>query len=160
MTVLHGSAHVVALAATPEDAYALVADVTRTPEWSPEVVACRWIGGAMAARPGARFKGTSRSRALRWTRTCEVLTANPGAEFSFRTLRDLINRDSTTWRYTFEGVLEGTRITESFEVHEEPGLLVRVLAALFADRPEDMTPHVQSSLAGIKFLLEEGRMRA
>src|SRR5918993_1034186 len=34
------------VAAPPETVYALVADVTRTPEFSPEVTSCRWLDGA------------------------------------------------------------------------------------------------------------------
>ena len=39
-----------------EDAYpALIADVTRTPEFSPEVSTCRWLDGAAGPAVGARF---------------------------------------------------------------------------------------------------------
>jgi len=40
--------------ATRDVVYALVSDVTRTGEWSPECVRCRWLGGATAAVAGAR----------------------------------------------------------------------------------------------------------
>ena len=35
--------------------YDLVSDVTRTPEWSPAVVSCAWLDGAVSAAAGARF---------------------------------------------------------------------------------------------------------
>ena len=38
--------------APPEQVYALVADVTRTPEFSPEVVSCRWLDGATGPAVG------------------------------------------------------------------------------------------------------------
>jgi polyketide cyclase/dehydrase/lipid transport protein len=34
-----------AIDATPEWLYDLVSDVPRTPEWSPEVIACQWLDG-------------------------------------------------------------------------------------------------------------------
>src|SRR5688500_9460498 len=42
--------------APPGDVYALVADVTRMPEFSPEVVRCRWRDGAPGPAVGARFE--------------------------------------------------------------------------------------------------------
>jgi hypothetical protein len=41
------------IAAAPGDVYDLVADVTRTPEFSPEVLRCKWIGGAEGPAVGA-----------------------------------------------------------------------------------------------------------
>ncbi|WP_244520179.1 SRPBCC family protein [Arthrobacter crystallopoietes] len=40
----------------PEAVYAIVADVTRTPEYSPEVAECVWLGGVSGPKVGARFK--------------------------------------------------------------------------------------------------------
>lgn len=42
--------------ASPESRYALISDVTRTPEYSPEVVRCTWIRGATGPAVGVRFK--------------------------------------------------------------------------------------------------------
>ena len=44
------------VAAPPERVYDLVADVTRTPDLSPEVVSVRWLGGP----PGRRSAPASR----------------------------------------------------------------------------------------------------
>lgn len=49
------------VAAPPDQVYAVIADVTRTPELSPEVTACRWLDGAVGAAPGARFEATNRA---------------------------------------------------------------------------------------------------
>ncbi len=43
------------VAAPPEALYALVSDVTRTPEFSPEIVSCTWLDGATGPAVGARF---------------------------------------------------------------------------------------------------------
>ena len=45
--------------ATPAVVYALVSDVTRTGDWSPECVNCRWLHGATAAEADARYRGAS-----------------------------------------------------------------------------------------------------
>ena len=43
------------MAAPPDAVYAVVADVTRMPELSPEVTECRWLDGATGPAVGARF---------------------------------------------------------------------------------------------------------
>lgn len=153
MEVLSGKSQI-HVDASPEDVYAIVSDVSRTPEWSPEVIKCRWADGRRGV--GARFKGRNRSRLIRWTRTCEVVAADPGREFAFRTLFDRMNKDSTTWRYTFEPKDGGTVVTESYDVHDLPTRFIRTIAALFGDRPDDMTPHMETSLDRIKAIAERG----
>jgi len=66
--------------ATPKAVYALVSDVTRTGEWSPECVRCRWLGGATVAVAGARYRGASRNGWRRWSTTSTISVARPGAE--------------------------------------------------------------------------------
>ena len=48
--------------APPEVVYDLVADVTRTPEFSPEVRRCTWLDGATGPAVGARFRGGQQGR--------------------------------------------------------------------------------------------------
>lgn len=159
MHVLSGTTQI-HVEAPPDEVYAIVADVTRTPQWSPEVVKARWVGGATGPAVGARFKGTNRSRLARWKRTCEVLTAEPGREFTFRTRYDLLNRESTVWRYTFERINGGTRVTESYDADRLPTRFIRTVTWLFGDRPDDMTPHMRTSLERIKELAEQKRASA
>lgn len=47
--------------ASPAALYALVADVTRMPEFSPELLECRWLDGASQAVVGARFAARNKS---------------------------------------------------------------------------------------------------
>jgi hypothetical protein len=54
------------IAATPDTLYALIADVTRIPEFSPEILECRWLDGATGPAVGARLPpGTSSPGARR-----------------------------------------------------------------------------------------------
>ena len=55
---------------------------------------------------------------MRWSRRGRVLTADRGREFAFVTEEG--GRESTVWRYRFETVEEGTRVTESYEVRWIP----------------------------------------
>jgi uncharacterized protein YndB with AHSA1/START domain len=95
--------------ATPEAVYALVSDITRMGEWSPECVKAEWVNGATGPAVGARFKGHNRSgRFIRWSTTPEIVAVEPGREFSFKT-------KETIWRYRFVPAHGGTDVYESFE---------------------------------------------
>lgn len=56
--------------ATPEEAWALIADITRMGDWSPETTSAVWRGGATAAALGARFEARTR-----WARRSGTPTA-------------------------------------------------------------------------------------
>jgi hypothetical protein len=101
--------------ATPTAVYDLIADVTRTPEFSPEVLQCRWIGGATGPAVGARFKAKNRvARGPAWSNKPVVITADRGREFAFSRSEPL--GGTMIWRYAFEAQGAGTRVTESYEV--------------------------------------------
>jgi Polyketide cyclase / dehydrase and lipid transport len=103
------------VAAPPEDVYALIADVTRTPEFSPEVTSCTWLDGAAGPAVGARFEAVNVSAAGRTWRNRPVVTvAEPGREFAF--VRTEPFAGSIAWRYRLEPVEHGTRVVESYEV--------------------------------------------
>ena len=131
--------------ASPERCYALVSDVTRMSEWSPETVRVQWVGGATGPAVGARFRGTNKQGIIRWSTTPEVLVVEPAREFAFRT-------KETVWRYRFEAEGTGTRITESFEVEHYPWVL-RVIAPPRRRQPE-MVEGMRTTLERIKAAAE------
>ena len=78
-------------------------------EWSPECVACRWVGDATGPAVGAKFEGDNVAAIgpitlKRWTTTSEVVDAEPNASFEF------IAEGYSTWRYEF-----ADRIKQSLE---------------------------------------------
>ena len=77
--------------APPEQVWALVSDVTRMGEWSPETVKGEWIDGASTPVVGARFKGRNKRGILRWSTKCTVVACEPGKEFSFVVATDTWN---------------------------------------------------------------------
>lgn len=115
-------------AATPEQVWSLLADIGRAGDWSHETTGGDWLDGATSAAPGARFKGRNRNGRLRWARTCEIVTAEPPGELSWRTVPTALYPDSTLWRYRIEPVAGGSRITQSFEVLKLSPLLERLFA--------------------------------
>ena len=64
--------------------WAMVADVTRMPEWSPETVSATWLDRAGPARVGARFEGTNRHGRKTWKTLCTVTASEQGRVFAFR----------------------------------------------------------------------------
>lgn len=107
----------------PAHAYALVADITRMGDWSPETVRARWLDGATSAVTGARFKGTNRLGKLRWSTKPTITVAEPGSEFAFK----VPGRSGAAWSYQFEPVDGGTRVTESVSQSRPLPWLIRAM---------------------------------
>jgi uncharacterized protein YndB with AHSA1/START domain len=107
--------------APAERIYDLVADLPRMGEWSPECQRVEWQGAADAPAAGATFLGHNRGGPrglMKWSRKGRVLVADRGREFAFVTEEG--GHESTVWRYTFESVDGGTKVTESYEVKRIP----------------------------------------
>ena len=129
MGTLPTQARVEFVADAPIDAgWALVADVTRTGEWSHECVSSEWLDGATAAEPGARFRGRNKQGRNRWSRVCEVLDVDRPTRFAFTTVPTAIYRDQTRWSFELEAVgPDRTRIVESYEITKLSPLMSRLL---------------------------------
>lgn len=104
------------------DLWDMVSDVTRMGEWSPECTSCRWIGRRRAPEVGARFVGFNRRGLARWATTNEVVEAQRGEVFAFRT-----RETGVVWAYRFapDGG-GGTRVTETRDLRHARTWLVRL----------------------------------
>lgn len=123
------------MAAPPAVVYQLVSDVTRMGEWSPETTSCRWLGGAVSATVGARFKGSNRRGWHRWSTTGRVTSAEPGRRFAFDV--DLFGIPVAEWAYDIAAEEGGCRVTERW-ADRRPTWLEKVspLATGVTDRAE------------------------
>jgi uncharacterized protein YndB with AHSA1/START domain len=118
---LRQDSHDVVIEATPQRVYEMVADLPRMGEWSPECQRVEWLDGSSGPALGARFVGHNQGGPLgllKWSRRGRVLTADPGREFAFATEEG--GKEGVVWRYRFEPVEGGTRVTESYEVRRIP----------------------------------------
>lgn len=111
------------VAAPAERVWALVSDVTRMGDWSPETVGGAWIGGASAPAEGARFRGRNRNGWHRWSTVCTVTAAEPGRSFAFRVTAGPLG--VAEWAYMIEPTGQSCHVTESWT--DRRGRLLRVL---------------------------------
>ena len=109
------------MAASPEQVWALVSDITNIGKFSPETFEAEWLDGATGPAVGARFRGHVRRNGrgpVYWTQ-CKVTASDPGREFTFA-VGGPGGRTVNSWRYRFEPSGDGTDVTESFELTDTP----------------------------------------
>lgn len=122
--------------ASPDRVHALISDITRMGEWSPETYAARW------REPGHRFTGSNRIGPLyRWRMTATVTETVPGRVFAFTTAWP----SSSSWRYDLEPVEGGTRITESVTRATPQLAAVRAIQRLVG--VPDRAAHLRAGMA-------------
>ena len=122
--------------ASPDAVYAVVADITRMGELSPECTGGRWVGKLKRPAAGARFLGFNKRGWVRWATLNTVVEADPGKEFSFDT-----GASGTRWSYRFEPAAGGgTTVTETrsaFKARPTSAKLVTKLLLGGLDEHED-----------------------
>lgn len=145
------------IAASPDEIYALVSDITRMGEWSPECIRCSWAKGATGPEVGARFKAKNKGRrGPAWFNLPKVTAAEPGREFAFN--RSGPGIGSYTWRYTLEPLPTGTRLTESFDAERPLGPVMTWMTMKWtgsADRDADLHTGMVTTLDRIKAAAEQ-----
>jgi Polyketide cyclase / dehydrase and lipid transport len=144
--------------ASPGRVYALVSDVTRMGEWSPETYSCAWLDGATEATVGARFKGHNRRGLLRWSNTPEVIAADRGREFAFRRV---VFGNEVHWRYRMLPEGSGTRLSESYEVlTPSPAWMNCIVTRLMGvqDREADLLEGMRTTLQRLRQTAERDQL--
>jgi uncharacterized protein YndB with AHSA1/START domain len=92
--------------------WALVSDLSRMPQWSPQ---CRLMKSFGPLRQGARTFNLNRRNFLVWPTTCTVTEIIPEKKVAFR-----VNANNTVWSYELEPTDVGTRVVETR--HAENGV--------------------------------------
>jgi uncharacterized protein YndB with AHSA1/START domain len=114
--------------APPEKVWALVSDVTRIGEFSPETFEAEWTRGSTGPEVGASFKGHVRRNGVGpvyWS-PCQVTQCVPNRVFEFAVGTDDVTLNN--WGYRLEASGTGTKVTEYFRL--EPALPMRLYWAL------------------------------
>lgn len=114
----------VRMAAPPEKVWALVSDVTRIGEFSPETFEARWTRGSTGPEVGAYFKGHVKRNGVGptyWT-PCQVTQCVPNELFEFRVGTEGVPVNN--WGYRIQPDGDGSLVTEYFRL--EPKLPLRI----------------------------------
>jgi len=142
--------------APPEMLWAMVSDLPRMGEWSPENQGGEWLDGATGPAVGARFRGRNRRGKSKWPTTVTIEVADPGREFQF-----LVGGDKPTarWRYQFLPDGAGTEVVESFDLVKALSRMDRIATRAtigVKDREADMEQGMRQTLARLKQAAEGG----
>jgi uncharacterized protein YndB with AHSA1/START domain len=145
----------VTIRSSAADVFRLVSDPTRTGEWSPECVRCRWIDGHTEPRVGARFRGTSRNGWRRWTTTSEISDIVPDARFAWKVT--YFGLPVAEWAYRIDDGNEPGTVVLSEAVDDQRGRVLRTLSPYITgsrDRAKRNAATVATSLEMIKEIAE------
>ena len=136
--------------------YALISDLPRMGEWSPECYRCDWRGGATEATVGARFTGRNRRGLAHWWTTGEVVAADPDRQIAFDVT--FLSLPVSRWRYEIETLGERrVRLTESWEDRRRPPMhLLGTLGSGIRDRAAHNAAGMEATLRRLKEVAEAG----
>ncbi|MCB0973645.1 MAG: SRPBCC family protein [Actinobacteria bacterium] len=141
--------------ADPDTLYAMVSDVTRMGEWSPETKRVEWIKGASAPVVGAHFRGVNQLGSKKWAIECVVTKAEPGKAFVFDATAGPLK--FATWSYSFELQDGGTLVTESCQ--DRRGFFLNWVGSLISgvkDREARNKVNIADTLDALKAAAETG----
>lgn len=132
------------------DVWALISDLGRMPQWSPQCRRMRLLG---ELRPGARTINLNRRGLMVWPTTARITEVIPEKKLAFR-----INENNTIWSYELESTDSGTRVIETR--HAENGVssvsnfLVNRFMGGVPDFEQELLDGMNASLARIKATAE------
>ena len=111
------------IAAPAEVVYAMVSDVTRMGEWSPECRAGEWLKESTGPTVGARFRGTNENGKKQWSTDAVIIDADPGKRFAFDVHVGPVK--VARWSYDFAPTDGGCTVTETWT--DRRNALIRAL---------------------------------
>lgn len=130
------------IAAPPAKVWELVSDLTRMPQWSPQVDSTRLRGDAQEVAVGVQFTNRNSQGELAWGTTGEVVRLDPGRELAFRILENW-----AIWSFHLEPAAEGgTRLTQRRELPEGLSELSQELTDGFMGGQEVFTAQLREGM--------------
>lgn len=135
--------------ASPEAIFALVSDLPRMGEWSPENAGGTWQKGATGPALGAKFKGNNKHGDKSWSTTVTVTGCVPGKEFGFHVTVPPVK--VAHWHYRIIDNGDGSStVTESW-TDQRPGLIKKLGAKMSGvdDRAGHNKAGMETTLAKI-----------
>jgi len=137
-----------------EKVWALVSDVTRIGEFSPETFEAKWTRGSTGPEVGASFKGHVKRNGVGptyWS-PCQVTKCVENEVFEFAVGTDEMTM--TSWGYRLEPDGTGTTVTEYFRL--EPMLPLRLYWAVMGQlRGRTNEKGMRTTLERMKAVVEK-----
>lgn len=114
--------------------WALVSDLSKMPQWSPQ---CRLMKPIGQVRPGARTVNVNRRGLMFWPTTSRITEFIPEKKLAFR-----VNENHTVWSYELKPTEAGTRLIETR--HAENG--TTAVSAFLVERFMGGTPSFEQEM--------------
>ena len=136
--------------ASPDAVWAILTDLSRIGDLSPECVKAEWEGDSTGPTIGATFHGFNEAGGNQWdVPGCEVVAADPGREWAFTVPSQ--DGPKQTWRYVIEETAAGSRVTESFD---SPILSTDFFTQMDPPRHEQLLANIAQTLDRLKKVAE------
>jgi len=139
-----------------ERVWAVVTDLPRMGELSPENTGGRWMGGATQAAPGVRFRGRNRQGWRRWSTDVLVIECDPPRRFAFDVRAAGLS--VARWSYDVSPRDGGCTVTEAWQDRRGRAVqAIGVLASGVRDRSAFTADSIEATLAAVKQRSERPR---
>ncbi len=140
------------IAAPPEKIWQMISDLPRMGEWSPENTGGSWKGGATAAAPGAKFKGTNVNGKKKW-KIGTVVISEAEAPSKLEFFISSPPMKGATWRYEITPTATGCKVTETWidtrSAPLKPDFVGKLVTGV-ADRKSFTKTNIETTLANLK----------
>ncbi|MFI6907595.1 SRPBCC family protein [Nonomuraea sp. NPDC050394] len=142
------------IAAPAQRVYELITDLANLGTWNSECRRARWVGEVKEPRRGARFVGSNRNGARRWSTRCTVTAAEPGRAFAYH-VRAAGVIDVAVWRFDLTPTDDGCLVEQ--KTWDTRGALMRVVAGWATNVPDRVshnTANMATTLENLKRVAE------
>ncbi|TDU77063.1 SRPBCC family protein [Streptomyces sp. KS 21] len=173
-TPLFRSRAQVHVSAAPAEVYAVVSDLARSGEWSPECLGGEWTTGAPGA-VGSVFRGENeRSEDVvswapvvrgKWTTYAEVVAAEPGRTFQWAMHNSSGQKQDSVWGFSIEADGKESLLVHHFRMGSATEGIRGITAEMdeeqkqqfFAEWGEKVAGDLAATLERIKVVIETER---
>jgi uncharacterized protein YndB with AHSA1/START domain len=131
----------ITVSAPPAQVWALVTDVARMAEWSPQVVRTFVLGGPV--RLGTRFMNLNHQGWKHWPTSAKVVRFTPHSDFAFR-----VTENRTVWSFQLEPTADGgTHVTHRRETPDGIAPVSNILVNAVLGGQESFVPELLEGMS-------------
>ena len=137
-----------------EKVWAMVTDLPRMGEWSPENQGGEWVKGSTGPAVGASFKGRNKNGKRSWSTIAIVNAFDAPKKFSFGLT--LLGKNWGDWVYEIESTETGCRVTHSWiDYRNSTAVFLGKVVSGVADRATHNKANMEITLDNLKKAAEK-----